>query len=210
MGKIIKVRFITTQGAEDLYKNIDSGKIYARIPANVDSIVFWTTTSKWTGGYEADCPIRAGIKMQVVDKDENILFEEELREDNWNGGTSAEKRGLFYREAVKGVEEKLIGDRNLRGFEHRVRSYEEWKKWLASAMDKHEYKGYRENWLHYEIEEMNGTVIETPVILGHKHRVFEISCRHKICGKKWMEIRMSDLDQLPCSDIVGYVFDEFA
>ncbi len=210
MEKIIKVRFITTQGAEDLYKNIENGRVYARIPANVDSIVFWTTTSKWTGGYEADCPIRAGVKMQVVDKDENILFEEELCEDTWNGRTSAEKKGLFYREAVKSVKENLIGDRNLRGFEHRVRSYEEWKKWLVSVMDEYGYKGYRDNWVHYEVEEMNSAVIKTPVILGHKHKEFEITCRHRICGKEWTEIRMSDLDQLPCGEICGYVFDEFS
>lgn len=210
MDKIIKVRFVTTQGAEDLYKNIESGRIYARIPANVDSIVFWTTTSKWIGGYEADCPIRAGVKMQVVDKDENTLFEEELYEDTWNGRTSAEKKGPFYREAVKSVKEKLIDDRNLRGFEHHVRSYEQWKKWLVSAMDEHGYKGYRDNWVHYEVEEINSVVIKTPVILGHKHKVFEITCRHRICGKEWTEIRMSDLDQLPCGEICGYVFDELS
>lgn len=208
MGKIISVKFMATQGAEDLYRNVESGRVYARQPANVDSIVFWTTTSKWTGGYEADCPIRAGITMRAVDKNGGVIFEEELREDNWNGGTSAEKKGLFYREAVRNISMKLIDDRNLRGYTQRVRSYEEWKKWLSSVKDEYGYKDYIENWLHYEVEEMHSVVIKTPVILGHKHKVFEITCRHRICGKEWKEIRISDLDQLPYGEICGYIFNE--
>lgn len=208
MGKIISVKFMATQGAEDLYRNVESGRVYARRPANVDSIVFWTTTSKWTGGYEADCPIRAGITMRAVDKDGGVIFEEELREDNWNGGTSAEKKGLFYREAVRNISMKLIDDRNLRGYTQRVRSYEEWKKWLSSVKDEYGYKDYIENWLHYEVKEMGSIVIKTPVILGHKHKVFEITCRHRICGKEWKEIRISDLDQLPYGEICGYIFNE--
>lgn len=208
MGKIITVEFMTTQGAEDLYRNTETRRVYARQPANVDSTVFWTTTSKCRGGYEAGCHIRAGIMMRAVDKGGNVLFEEELREDNWNRGTSAEKKGPFYREAVRSISKKLIDGRNLRGCEHRVRSYEEWKKWLASVKDEYGYKDYIENWLHYEVEEMHSVVIKTPVILGHKHKVFEITCRHRVCGKEWTEIRMSDLDQLPYGEICGYIFNE--
>lgn len=207
-GRILTVTFMATQNAEDLFCRKETKRVYARQPANVNDIVFWTTTSKWTGGYEADCPIKAGITMQVVDKDGNVLFEEDLREDEWNGRTSAEKKGPFYREAVRDLSAKLRDEINLRGAEQRVRSYEEWKKWLVSVKNECGYKDYVDNWLHYEVEEMNSVVINTPVILGHKHKVFEITYKHKVCGKEWKEIRVSDLDQLPYGEICGYIFEE--
>ena len=101
MGKEIKVRYYSEQGAEELYKNIENNRVYVRQPANVPEIVFWLTSNKWQGGYEADCPIKAGITMIVVDKNENELYRETLVEDNWNSGSSASKKAPFLYEAEK-------------------------------------------------------------------------------------------------------------
>ena len=138
MVRILTVRYKFTQNAEDLYWCPETKKMYIRQPANVDSIVFWLTSTKWTGGYEADCPIREGITMRVIDKEENILFEETLEKDDWNGGTSAKKVGDFADEAIKKIAAELNDG---------LTDYYEWKEWVLADKEKFGNKDYDDNWL---------------------------------------------------------------
>ena len=74
--KIITVRFLDRQGCEDLYRCPGTNQVYARQPSNDKEKVFWYTTSKWHGGYEASSHVRAGVLFRVIDASDNILFEE--------------------------------------------------------------------------------------------------------------------------------------
>lgn len=88
-SKTLKVKFKSRQDSEDLYYCPENKRVYVRQPANVPSIVFWYSSSKWSGGYEASCPIREGITFSV-DID-GVEYQETLEEDTWNSGTSAKK-----------------------------------------------------------------------------------------------------------------------
>jgi len=90
-SKIYHVKFKETKRGtgEDLYFCSENRKVYIRQSANVPDIVFWLSSSKWSGGYEASCPIREGISF-VVEHD-GVEYTETLVEDTWNSGTSAKK-----------------------------------------------------------------------------------------------------------------------
>lgn len=196
-GRILTVTFKTTQDAEDLFYCKETKKVYARQPANVDDIVFWLTTCKWTGGYEADCPIREGITMRVVDKFGEVLFEEKLEKDTWNGGTSAKKVGEFRRESVNRICSTYAA-------EHGLTSYEEWKKRLTEDVEKHQYKDYVDNWLYWERFELGRAVVADACILGETYKIVRFKCRHRISGKTWEETELYDAKQEICEGICGY------
>jgi hypothetical protein len=97
----LKLKFKGEQrgNGEDLYYSPETRKVYVRQCANVDTIVFWCSTSKWSGGYEASCPLKEGL---VIIADYNgTEFMETLVRDDWNGGTSALKQFPFSWEGVK-------------------------------------------------------------------------------------------------------------
>lgn len=197
MERILTVTFMGNQNAEDLFYCKDTKKVYARQPSNVKDIVFWVTTCKWTGGYEADCPIRAGITMRVVDNSGEVLFEEKLEKDAWNGGTSAKKVGEFRRESVSRICSAFAT-------EHSLTSYEEWKKWLTEDIKKYQYKDYVDNWLYWERFELGRVVVADACILGESYKVVRFKCRHRISGKTWKETELYDAKQEICEGICGY------
>lgn len=196
-NRILTVTFKATQDAEDLFYCKETKKVYARQPTNVDDIVFWYTTCKWTGGYEADCHIREGITMRVVDKFGEVLFEETLEKDTWNGGTSAKKVGEFRRESFNRICSTYAA-------EHGLTSYEEWKKWLTEDIEKHQYKDYVDNWLYWERFELGRVVVADACILGETYKVVRFKCRHRISGKTWEETELYDAKQEICEGICGY------
>lgn len=199
--KTIKVRYKATQGAEDLYVSVDKPhRVYARQEANVDDIVFWHSTNKWVGGYEADCPIREGIAFCVVDRDDKVLFEEVMRNDTWNGGTSAAKKGPFYNEALKALADEFEQGNGLA-------SYEEWRDALVADKEKHGYAGYRDNWMYWETECLKKKVLGETNVLGDKCFYVEEHMKHKISGREWMECLLMDKNKEFTLALCGYKLD---
>lgn len=200
MGKELRVRFFARQSAEELYKNVETKRVYVRQPANVDEICFWLSGNKWQGGYEADCPIKAGIEMVVVDKFDNELFREVLEEDTWNGGTSAKKMAPFLDDAIRAYSlekaEQLL-----------LAPCEQWSKWLWDLGKEWGYTGYRDNWLYCECMELKSKVLEEKTILGKEYQLVQQDCKHKICNQSWRVIFVQEKGEIDCERICGYIFD---
>jgi hypothetical protein len=102
MSRILKMKFKSEQrgNGEDLYFCEETKKVYVRQTSNGEGkIVFWMSTSKWSGGYEASCPLKEGLIIQADYL--GTQFEEVLVKDDWNGGTSAVKKFPFSWEVEK-------------------------------------------------------------------------------------------------------------
>lgn len=167
----------------------------------MNDIVFWFTTCEWTEGYEADCPIRAGITMRVVDNSGEVLFEEKLKKDTRNGGTSAKKVGEFSRESINRICSTYAA-------EHALASYEEWKEWLSEDIEKYRYKGYVENWIFWGQIELERTTVANVCILGEPYKVVCFKYKHRISGKIWEKTELRGNEERICVGLCGYKFLE--
>lgn len=203
MDKAIDVRYIGTQSAEDLFMTTDgSRKVYVRQPANVDDIVFWYTSTKWQGGYEASAPIRPGITMRVVDKDMQPLFEETLHEDTWNGGSSAEKRGPFGRESLDAF---LSECDKVQG----LKSHNEWRDTLLKDKEAFNNVDYDDNWLYWDTECLFERTLEKfKDGLGETCYLAEEHMRQKTSGREWVCYKVVDDSKTLTLAICGYRFDD--
>lgn len=195
--KEIKVKYYEKQGAEELYKNIENKRVYVRQPANVSGIVFWLTSTKWEGGYEADCPIKAGVTIVVVDKKGKELFRETLVKDDWNGGTSAKKEAPFLSEAT----DKFAREYAAQNF---LTSHEEWRAWLLSFKTQFGNKDYNDNWVYGDTSLIKSEIIDTRVILGKEYRIVRDDCKHNICNKEWSEFYLTEKGSGVIEEICGY------
>lgn len=198
MQKIITVRFFATQNCEDLFKNVETGKVYARQPSPEKGVTYWYTTSKWSGGYEASGHIKAGIVMRVVDTAGNILFEEELQKIN-DSLTFAYKKGPFMSEAIKSTAHKYANAM-------RLTPHQDWRKILTQEKDKVGYAGYIDNWLYAEHNTTHRAVIDTVSILGKEKKIVTEKCRHKLCGLEWLTVIVTDESTEITEEICGYLF----
>ena len=144
----ITVRFMCVQNSvEELYRG-GNRKVYVRQPANINGSwykgeqngkSFWLSSSKWQGGYEADCPLRDGLTVNVQDKYGQIVFSETLRADDSCGGTSAEQKAPFAWEIKKHLAEQFAK-------EYELSDYDAWKKLLVFERARHGYKNYIDTW----------------------------------------------------------------
>jgi len=202
MSKTIKVKYMGNQGAEDLFKNGETGRVYVRLPLDLkNGVVRWTSGSKWSGGYEADCYLKHDVTVQVVNREGTVLFEEICQTDEWYSGTCARKVGKFSYEIVDDIKKRQTELLHLQ-------SYDEWKKWLLEDMDAHGYKGYRDNWLFCEAKEGEPEVIDRAVFYDVTVRIIKTEMTHRISKKKWFCIEIeSSRDDGPC-DICGYLFGD--
>ncbi len=196
MWRILTVQFRDNQGAEDLYWCPETKKMYIRQPANVDSIVFWLTSQKWTGGYEADCPIKEGITMRVVDRSGTVLFEETLVKDEWNGGTSAKKVGDFAYEAINKIAEKMSEG---------LSTYDEWKDLLKKEKEKSGDTDYLDNWMYCYCNLIKETALGSDHYLGKKVYLVKRKYEHTKCDAKWTEFAVLTDDKLDYLAIAGYL-----
>lgn len=199
--KIINVKFVCRQGAEDLFVSVENPrKVYARQRSNDKGIVFWCTVNKWIGGYEASCPLREGITMQVLDGKMHVIFCETMQDDG-DEGTYAKKEGLFsdelMDEIVRKVEEK-----------YELKTYEKWKKWLIKFSTGYGHRGYSDNWLFCMSEEQNRECLGSHDYFGKPICLYKTKCIHKVCGAKFevFEIRYSGEDL--CLALCGFRFEE--
>lgn len=203
MGKVITVKWICKQSAEDVYRSVEKPhRVYIRQPSNCDDLVFWFSTTKWRGGYEASCPIKAGITMRAVTDNGNYLFEETLNEDTWNGGTSAKKVGDFSYEAIKMLEKGFREALNLS-------EHEKWREWLVSFKEQYEYEGYDENWMYFETENIEREKFDAIyTYLGKECVLVRDKERHKICGCEWDVFTLVDKTDTECIALCGYRFSQ--
>ena len=177
------VRFMAVQGAEDLYRCEETGKVYVRQPCD-DKHVRWCTSCKWTGGYEADCPMKEGIIIDIVDVCGNFLFRESLIKVDGYCWTVAEKVGPFSYEAIKNLAYDVIE-------KHKLQSWDEWRAWLCADY-KSMYDGYIENWAFAENEHGKPQKLATMSYLGRKVYLTATQYTHKICGKTWTCYEIQD------------------
>lgn len=101
------VRIVSFMGdqsglCEDLYRCKETGRVFIRQECD-DTHVRWLTASKWRGDYEADCHLREGLTLRVVDKSGSILFEEATFQEEGVTGTWAQKVGPFSWEPPKAL-----------------------------------------------------------------------------------------------------------
>ena len=80
--------------SEDLYRTKESRRVLIRQDIG-QGLVRWCTASKWTGGYEADCPVKEGLTIIAIDKKGNEIFREETFRTQWNGTGQADKAHPF-------------------------------------------------------------------------------------------------------------------
>lgn len=200
-NRVIEVKFKCQQDAEDLFYSPETHKVYARQRSNATGVVFWCTTSKWSRGYEASCRIREGITMRVLDYKDRVCFEETLVHDDWNGGTSAEKKGPFSDEILKAISEEVAKEYNLK-------RYEDWSKWLDSFRLQLKYRDYRENWLHCESELVRFHVMKAYELLDGPVYLYREQRYHKICKKKFTVYEIRHKGDDICLALCGYEFEE--
>lgn len=201
MSKIC-VRFVSNQGAEDIYKSPETNRLFVRMPSTMKNGVVWCTGTKWTGGVEADCPLPPKTTVSVLDGEGNPLFEEDTTDD-WAYFDSTpiwHKRGCFSYEATKQLAAEWREKLNLKG-------YEAWKEWLCSYKVKLNISEDPANWCFFETEELARTLLESAEYLGVKCRAVSYRMRHKIAGVEWTCIMLEDKDH-SALDICGYSFEE--
>lgn len=79
---------------EDVYRMKEHSGVLIRQRLD-DTTVRWLTASKWSGGYEASCPVKDGLTLNIVDSAGLLIFTETTYRTEWNGGGQAEKRHSF-------------------------------------------------------------------------------------------------------------------
>ena len=199
--KTITVSFMAQQGCEDLYRCVVTGKVYARQPARSKKYVYWYTTTKWAGCYEASAPVRSGITFRAVDGSGNTLFEELMIPSTSDTGSCAITHGDFLSEMLKDEARKY-------GETLHLLSHEEWRKRLAAEKTKHGYTGLMDNWIYCESDTETRVVIDTVKMLGkEKHIVLE-KCKHRLCDHEWFSVIVTDLSMDVTEAICGYAFIE--
>lgn len=196
-ANIRKVRYAGTQSAEDLYRCVETGRVYARQICDKQH-VRWLTTSRWSGGYEPSMPIKAGLVMQIVDNACTPLFDETIFRKDGYSDPVAEKKAPFWREAVKEQAKNLAENMNLS-------DHKQWWAWLMAEADALGYKGEPDNWLYCDtVSGDKAKTIGHVQILGESLCITSQTVLHTACGKSWeiIEIRYAGLNQI--EEICGY------
>lgn len=199
MKRTIKVKYLCTQGAEDLFYDITSKrKVYIRQPSYDKEYVLWLTSSKWSGGYEADCPVSSRITFEVLDEKDNCIFSEHnLMEENFT--VHGKKKYPFFEEQIKMISERC------RSYLEAL-DYESWKKVMSSDKEYHNYTGYSDTWLFCSSIKLSSKVSYLTHIYGMKIYLKRSIEQHKVSKKKWAEFTLVSNDDSVVYEIVGYIF----
>lgn len=202
MSKVIEVKFLAQQGAEDLFVRASGPrKVYIRQPLpGVDRVV-WLTATKCNAGYEADSPLKAGITVRVIKGKRNskeVLFEEKMEAES--GCTpSASKEDFFSYEQLKNAAKEIAKRLGLH-------TYDSWAKWLLNERTRFNYDGYADNWLHFGTKP-GSTTAEDPIeIVGVTHSVFVTEWKHLVCDKTWTVVEIRD-NKGNTLELCGYGFN---
>jgi len=195
------VRFMAEESGkcEDLYWYSERKKVFIRQKCDEDH-VRWLTANKWQGGYEADCPMRAGLTMRVTDRSGKVLFEEKITEKDGYSYTVAKKEGPFSWEAIRAMADEMFR-------QYGLRTYEEWKRWLL--VDKPgDSKVYPENWLFAMAEYGPYKKLARLNFLGVTAYATAQETKHKVSGKTWTCYEIMDAKLETTLSLCGYKFEE--
>lgn len=201
MENLRTVVFMADQkgNGEDLYRCKETGKVYIRQESGDDDHVRWLTASKWTGGYEADCPMKEGLILRAVGRSGNVLFEEKLIKEEGVADTWAVKEGPFSWEAICAMADEMAK-------QHGLHSYEEWKTWLLADMPA-DSKTYYENWLFAMADRQPLRKLDRMEFLGITAFATSQEEKHTACGKIWTSFEIRDAGLTDCLAICGYKYE---
>lgn len=200
LNSVRTVLFLNDQRGlgEDLYRCRETGKVYIRQECD-DNYVRWFTSSKWIGGYEADCPLREGLELRIVGKDKSPLFLETLSSIPGYADTVAKKIAPFSWEAVKNLSAERAKELGLQG-------YDDWKNWLLKSASEFEFSGENDNWLYGKSEREPIKKIEKLRYLGKVAWLTSQSEAHSVCNKKWTRFEIRSEDLITVEDLCGFSF----
>lgn len=195
----VKVRWLGRQSAEDLYQNVDQpDRVYIRVQAPDKGKVCWYSSIKHPGGYEADCSLRRGLVIHVINKGGQVLFTEQMVSELDSCKITANKNGPFSYE-----EEKRLADEIQRYF--RLSSYDKWRNWLLTMKQQCHNEQLNDTWIHCtselleEPEKIKGySYLGRSCILLHEKR------RHKIVGCEWEAYTLYSEDKMETIALCGY------
>lgn len=197
--KHIKVHYLGNQGAEDLFKCKETGKVYVRQPGGPKGNrkrypwVCWLTGSKWTGGYEASIPIKQNVVMDVMSENGELCFSEQIT----NIAGECLSAFPFSYECYREVAEECGAS-----CQH---SYDEWHKWICEGKPENVYA---DNWIYGSLEEMEAKV---PTLcgnyLGRGLYLSERLLEHRPTGKIFTCFELVDAQETVLA-ICGYNYKE--
>jgi len=195
------VQFMAAESGkcEDLYWCPEHKKVFIRQTCDGDH-VRWLTASKWQGGYEADCSMRAGLIMRVTDRSGKVLFEEKITKEDGYSGTVAKKEGPFSWEAIRAMAGEVFQ-------QYGLQPYEEWKSWLM-ADKPGDSKEHPENWLYAMVEYGLYKKLARLNFLGVTAYATVHEAKHNISGKTWASYEIMDEKMETPLALCGYKFEE--
>lgn len=199
-SNIRTVRFIGEQNAEDLYRCEENGRVFVRQRCD-DKCVRWLTSIKWQGGYEADCCLKEGLILKIVDKEKRVLHEEIVVKAEGYCDTVAYKVAPFSDEALDQIAEGVAVRANLK-------SYVEWKTQLMRSAREHKFTGYSDNWCYAEVEYGKVKTLFQFDYLGVPACCTTQEATHKISGQKWTCVELRDKKKEIVLEICGYIMEE--
>lgn len=200
MDNIRTVTFIRDQRGvgEDLYRCKETGRVYIRQECD-DEYVRWLTSSKWIGGFEADCPLREGLELRIVGKSGSPLFREFIVKTPGYSDTVAGKIAPFSWEAIS----ELANEQAQR---LRLRRYEDWKEWLMKSAKESRFTGERDTWLYAKAERDPLEKVAQLSYLGKTAWLTAQKETHTACEKRWTSYEIRSDDLMEVLDICGFSF----
>lgn len=193
------VKYFASQCGEDLYRCEETGGVFVRQGCD-EQYVRWLTANKWQGGYEADCPLREGIVIHVVDRTGKMLFREYIIKADGYMDTVAEKAGAFSEEAITALAEDIMK-------RFALAPYDDWKGFLMKEAEAAGHEGYYENWL-YDNEYEEPVKIAKMDFLGVSVYAITQKAKHRKCGKTWTAYEIRTVDLSTCVAICGYAIEK--
>ena len=147
----------------------------------------WKNSAKFSGK----------VLFEVLDSNGNLLFTES--NDNLGSFISLEDKTMQVSEDYA----KRLG----------LSTFEEWSKWLIAEKKNFDYKDGNYKWILAESQEIPGKAIgenhrhplEEYSHLGVGFVVRSVSTEHKICGKKWSEVKIFNKKSKECIAVCGYI-----
>lgn len=193
------VWFIENQGAEDLYRCKENGKVYLRQPCDKEH-VRWLTGSRWSGGYEASCALKEGLELCIVDRNGNILFQETVVREEGYERPVTKKVAPFSYEVKKAFAAEVAKEFNLA-------SYDAWSSWLMAEAVAANFTGFADNWRYSLVEYSDFVILSKVDYMGTVLYLTEQEARHRICGKTWTCYELRTQDMSTCAEICGYALN---
>lgn len=195
--KVITVCFKETQGAEDLFI-MTSGtrrKVYCRQRCD-QTHIRWLSTSKWAGGYEADCPIREGIQFLIVGAEGEPLYRETVVKEIGYSDTVAVKEFDFFDDWIKKLQQE-IAEKNC------LLSHANWRAYLCSFLGANN-REYLDNWLYCNSVETDVELKDQSSYLGNNVSLIRRSYLHTPTGRRYSRYNLESSDLVSCYAICGY------